>query len=437
MEDPSRCACCLTRPIQISRRECMSHAGPIVEALFRDKYREILGVLLREYGIGNIEIIEEAIQEAIAKAIEVWRPDDMPGNPGGWLYVATRRGVIDRLRRVRRERLLKNRPVEEDMEAPPVAAHPLDDDVLAMIFVCCHPALGWKAQLVLTLRYLCGLDNDEIASVLLSKPDATKKMLTRAKKKIIDLGLKFELPSQTVLDQRIDGVLRAIYMMFNAGYLSPGKGHFTYPALCEQSIKLATLLSREESLSDNGKASALAALLLLHGSRLSARTGKDGTILRLSEQDRALWDCKMIALGMGFLEQSMQSDEQSSYHLQAAIAACHAVAPSYEATDWATILRYYDQLLSISWSPVVALNRTVAVAQVDGYSKALTELAGLESNRALRGYYLVPALKADYLDKLGQVDAAATNYARALEMVEDPTLQRFFRDRHSECLSEF
>lgn len=415
----------------------MARADAIVGGLFRDKYREILAALTREYGTTHLGIIEEAIQEAMIKALEGWSVGPVPNNPGGWLYVTARRGVIDRLRMLRRTTSRDVAWLEDPGQTEALRLEPLDNDVLKMIFICCHPALNWKAQLSLLLKNLCALGNSEIAAVLLSTPEAVKKTLTRAQARIRDLEIGFELPDDTSVHERLDAVLRGLYMMFNEGFLSQGSGHHTHQGLCEEAIKLSLLLAKSKGLSDPGKVWALAALLSLQGSHLPARTTPQGDLVRLAEQDRSMWDQSLIRQGMGYLEMSTHSKQQSAYHLQAAIAACHATAQTYEETNWRAILGYYDQLLDMTRSPIVALNRTVAIAMTDGYAPALSRLLQIEADNELRDYYLLPALKADYQRKLGDISGATANYQRALKLVDDGTSKHFLQDRLDECALDY
>ena len=411
----------------------MSEASAIVDNLFRDKYREMLAALAREFGPQHWGVIEDSIQESMLKALETWPVASIPDNPGGWLFVTARRRVIDKLRGSKR--LTSESELELDTQVAPGALsfNPLEDDVLKLIFICCHPELGWKSQLALMLKNLCALGNSEIAALLLSNPEAVKKALSRAKKRIRDLNISFTLPDDASIDERLDAVLRCLYMMFNQGYLSYGSDQLTERSLCSQSVDLACLLARSGGLSDPGKVCALAALLSLQASRLPARTSPQGELVLLHEQDRSLWDRSLIVQGMGYLELSTQSNQRSTYHLQAAIAACHATAPELGKTDWEAILSYYDQLLELTPSPVIALNRTVAIAMIDGYAHALASLEQLQNSNVLRNYYLLPALKAEYQKRLGNTCGATKSYQTALRLVSDRTSRRFLQGRLAEC----
>lgn len=413
----------------------MADPAAIVDNLFRDKYREILAALTREYGPARLDIIEDAIQEAMLKSLEIWSVGPVPDNPGGWLFVTARRRVIDKLRGTRR-----SEPTEQlaDSKDPNTATlNPLEDDVLKMIFICCHPELNWKSQLALMLKNLCALGNAEIAAALLTTPGAVKKTLTRAKTRIRQLRLRFELPDDASIQHRLDAVLRCIYMMFNEGYLGHGGDQLTERALCEQAVALTKMLANAKDLTDPGKVCAVVALLSLQASRLSTRTDGDGRIVRLADQDRAQWDRALVRQGMGYLELSMQSQRRSVYHLQAAIAACHATAPTYGDTDWRSIRTYYDQLRGLDASPVIALNRTAAIAMTDGYAAALTALQTLEDQPELARYYLLPALKADYQRELGDTAAAMANYRLALQLATDATSRTFLKDRLAECAFDY
>lgn len=409
----------------------------LVGDVFRQKYRDMTAALTREFGAANLDLIEDAIQDSMIKALQVWSFGDIPGNPGGWLFVAARRSLIDKLRWLARSGTRASDQIDPDQIASTAGnsykVDPLEDDLLKMTFICCHPEFNPKTQLAMMLKNLCGLGNAEIGHVLLLKEGTVKKALTRAKQRIRQLDIRFEIPEDAVVDDRLDGVLRCVYLMFNEGYMSQGGEELIKESLCRQALSLIRLLLKSRALNDYGKVSALASLLALQASRLPARLDAAQRLLRLDEQDRSRWDKGLIAEGMAHLGRSTETTRRSTYHLQAGIAACHAVARTYDATDWPAILNYYDDLLAMHPSPIVALNRTVAVAMTRGYPEALIELERIECASELSGYYLLPALKADYQQHLGQVEAARASYRLALDLTSGAGSRRFLEEKLAEC----
>jgi len=399
----------------------------LADNLFRKKHRSILAALLREFGPTRFEAIEDCIQAAMVRALESWTTGPIPANPGGWLYVVARRRLIDRMRRA--DARLADPPGSEQGEIPRYVLQPLDHDLLRLIYVCAHPDLPARAQLALMLKSLCGLGTAEIATVLLSSPEAVKRMMARARSRIRTDRIPFDLPDTARLDERCDAILGGLYLVFSEGYWSHGNDHVIQRHLCTEAIKLTEVVLRSRGLRDRGRVAALLALMNLQGSRLGARLGENGRLLRLHEQDRSLWDRGMIARGIGLLQLAATSPQRSTYHLQAAIAAHHAIAPDPEATDWVSIRHLYDDLLDMTGSAVVALNRAVATARIDGPRAGLAELAAIEADKALRSYPLLTAIKADLLEAAGAKGSAVQCYQSAIAATANTVLRVTLQDR--------
>ena len=412
----------------------------IAAGLYRRKYRELVAALTREFGSHHLAEVEDAVQEAWVRALAKWR-DQIPANPGGWLFVTARRALLDGARRRATHRRALPHPHDEPSVAEPsIVVEPLDHDLMKLVFLCCHPQLGWRAQLALALKNLCGLANAEVAGVLLTSEGNVKKTLTRAHARIRDLKLRFDLPDDTCIDERLDSVLRCLYLLFNEGYLAhTDDGAVIQPHLCATALDLVALLidHQADGAADTGTLHALAALMLLQASRLPARTDADGRLVRLKDQDRTRWDNRLISAGVYHLERAMGTRKRSSYHLQAGIAACHALAADWASTDWQEILAYYDDLQRLAPSPVVALNRTVALAQVAGHQCALNALEALEADTRLATYYLLPALKAEFSKQLGLHGDARRHYQRALELVQGAGPREFLTAQLAQCTFDY
>lgn len=401
-----------------------------IENIYRAESRRVFATLIRL--LGDFDLAEEALQNAFVAAMQQWPKEGTPANPRAWLVSAGRFKAIDTLRRRARfdstvAELAKQ--LDTVSEAPGVEKPDVEDDRLRLIFTCCHPALSVEAQVALTLREICGLTTEEIASAFLSTPPTIAQRIVRAKAKIRDARIPYEVPSREELPQRLDAVLHVIYLVFNEGYSASSGATITRHDLSGEAIRLVRLLI--ELLSDP-EAEGLLALMLLHESRRAARTSPDGEIVLLDEQDRSLWNRDQIAEGASLVQHALASRRFGPYTLQAAIAAQHAQARDAASTDWAAIVGLYDLLTQTDPSPVVELNRAAAVAMRDGPAAGLELIDGILDRRDLEHYHLAHAARADLCRRLGKTEEALASYRRALELTRQEPQRRFIEKRIAE-----
>jgi RNA polymerase sigma-70 factor (ECF subfamily) len=405
-----------------------------VESVFRQEAGRVLATLIRL--VGDFERAEEALQEAFAAALEHWPATGVPSNPRAWLVSVGRNKAIDRLRqqirfRAKRRELEIEAAIAEQIAPSDENDGAVGDDMLRLIFTCCHPALNMEAQVALTLRAVCGLATEAVARAFLVSEETMAQRLVRAKKKIRDAKIPYETPAPAMLVERIDGVLAVVYLVFTEGYAVTSGAVLMRDDLASEAIRLGRLL--DALLPGWPAIKGLLALMLLHDARRRARTTPSGDVVLLEDQDRGLWERSEIAEGLALVEQGLRgSGRPSSYAVQAAIAALHASAPRYEDTDWPQIVGLYEVLLRIHPSPVIELNHAAAVSMVDGPAKALALLDALAARRTLDGYHLLPAARADVLRRLGRHDEAREAYRTALALARLAPDQRLLARRLGE-----
>lgn len=407
----------------------------LVDRLFRTQAGRLVAHFARRFGPAHLDLAEEVVQDALVKALQRWPWSGVPANPEGWLFRVACHGALDIIRR-RRAFGTKApeiaRAIAADRRGVEAGAGELDaalaDDELRMVLMCCHPELPAEARVALSLRTVGGLSVEEIARALLADPRAIAQRIVRARRRIRDLGLTFDLPSGAALAGRVDSALDVIYLLFNEGHGALAGDDLVRADLCREALRLGRLVAEAPAVS-TPRAHALLSLMAFHASRLPARVGPQGELVLLDDQDRSLWDDELIALGFGHLDASLAADEQTAFHLQAAIAATHASAAEAAATDWPRILDLYDELVALDPSPVVRLNRAVAISKVRGPRAALRIVIGLGRDPGLRRYYLLPAVRADLLAQCRDVAAARRAYREALARRCSQPERRFLERR--------
>jgi RNA polymerase sigma-70 factor (ECF subfamily) len=400
-----------------------------IDALYRRDSRRIFATLIRL--LGDFERAEEALHEAFRAAMEKWPGEGLPQNPVSWLVSAGRFKSIDKQRRDKRFDHLEDRPdvsatLTDNAPALDEREELLEDDRLRLVFTCCHPAIAPDAQVALTLREVCGLATEEIAAAFLTPAPTIAQRIVRAKAKIRDANIPYQVPARDELPARLDSVLRVVYLVFNEGYSASSGDSATRADLSGEAIRLGRLLLE---LIPGPEVQGLLALMLLHESRRETRATADGDLILLDEQDRSRWNRKLIEEGAALTRAALSSQRVGPYSLQAAIAAVHAESPSAAETDWSEIVGLYDLLLRIVPSPIIALNRTVAVGQLQGPELALEHLDGLLADGALESYQLAHAARADFCRRLGRNDDARAAYRRAIELTEQEPARRFLERR--------
>ena len=405
---------------------------------FRQEWGRITAALIHQ--TGDWDLADECAQDAFTQALRRWPRDGVPDRPGAWLMTVARNGAIDRLRRsstyrAKVEELAVMASRETGTDSPgPGDDSGVPDERLRLIFTCCHPALAMEARVALTLRTLAGLSTAEIARAFLVPEATMAKRLVRAKHKITNARIPYRVPPASALPQRVPGVLAVLYLVFNEGYAASAGDDLIRRDLCDRAVALTQVLA--ELLPAEPEAKGLLALMLFHRARQAARVDDRGDLVTLEDQDRTRWDQVQIELARRLLEDALAGQRPGQYQIQAAIAHCHAAAPTAQATDWPRIARLYQHLTDVTGSPVVELNRAVAVAMADGPAAGLALLRRLESGGALAGYYLLPATRADFLRRLGRNEEAAGSYQQALALAGTGPERRFLNARLAEVRSE-
>lgn len=412
----------------------------LAEHLFRHESAKLVAVLTRMFGFERLQLAEDVVQEALVRAMQSWPYYGVPENPAAWLTQTAKNLALDVLRR---EQNFKSKEPGIVAVMDPLAsgAQPdngvvfdteVADDRLRMMFTCCHPVIPEEARVALALKTLCGFGTQEIASAFLSTEAAIAKRLTRAKQKIRDSGVPYEIPHGEELGARLDSVEQTLYLLFNEGYKASSGDSLIRAELCHEAIRLAELLV-EHPAGNRPRTQALAALMWLNAARLGEREDENGQILLLAHQDRTKWDRSMIGKGFYRIGLASAGDEITPYHVQAGIAACHCAAPDFESTNWNQILALYDRWIAMDPSPVIALNRAVVVANLSGPAAGLKAIAAIPNRAVLESYYLLHSVLGDFEARLGNHEAAAGHFQRALGLTAIASEQAFLSRRLEEC----
>lgn len=411
-----------------------------IDHLFRHEYGKITAVLTRIFGTHNLELAEDIVQDTLLKALEQWRFSGMPDNPSAWFYKVARNKAIDVIRREKRQRkfaadvtpLLQSEYTLVPTIKELFTENQVQDDVLRMMFACCQPDLPSEAQVALILKTLCGFSIEEIAKAFLTNQESINKRLYRARQQFRDGVVKFEIPQPHQLESRLENVLTALYLLFNEGYNSTNNDQLVRKDLVVEATRLCFLLTQNE-ITNSPKVTALLSLMLFHASRLSARMDDQNNILLLADQDRTLWDRQLIEKGIYYFERSMNEEQYSFYQLQAGIALQHAIAPSFEATDWPTIFSLYNIICRLFPSPVAFLNRAIVLAQLEGAARGIEEIGQLPGKEKLSGYYLLPATLGELYLREENKELAAKYFNQALSLTHSPAEKKLLVSKLEKC----
>lgn len=415
----------------------------LAEHLFRQESGKLVSVLTGIFGIDRLQMAEDVVQEALVRALQTWPFYGVPKNPAAWLMQTSRNLALDIVRREKRFHekqpeiiaTIEHRMAEPGEGEGPMFQDEIKDGRLRLFFACCHPLIPQEAQIALALKTLCGFSPAEIAKAFLTSEAAIAKRLTRARQSIQEQKIPFEIPSGEELSPRLDGVLQSIYLLFNEGYKASSGDSLVRAELCHEAIRLANLLL-EHAAANQPRTHALLSLMLLDAARLPARTDAEGTIVRLKDQDRNAWDESLIHLGIQHLAQAATGEDLSEYHLQAGIAAYHCTAADYASTNWPAILAQYDRWMEMTDSPIVALNRAVALAKVKGPQEGLEAVQAIANRKQLESYYLTYAVLGEFESQLGLYEEATAHLRKALQLTELKSERSFLSKRLQEFDSQ-
>lgn len=417
-----------------------AEVNQLVGHLFRRESGRLVAILTRHFGIEHLPLAEDVVQDALMRAMQTWPHTGVPQNPSAWLLQAAKNRALDQTRRnsVWRGKQAALVPLMEDClqsslsEPSPQFEDEIHDSQLRMMFVCCHPGLPPEAQVALILKTLCGFGEKEIAAAFLASESSVAKRLVRARQFLREHEVAVELPPAAALAPRVEAIQQALYLLFNEGYKASHGDSLLREDLCAEAIRLGTLLAAHPA-GERPATHALLALMHFNAARLPARVNDDGNLLLLAEQDRRLWNRDEIQLGVDHLGESSEGEQITRYHLEAGIAACHALAPDFASTNWTQIVELYDQLLALDGSPVVALSRAVAIAQAQDAPAGLRALAGMQDRKALENYYLLHAVTGQLRLDAGELDEAGRSFRRALELATLPAERVLLEAKLAQC----
>jgi RNA polymerase sigma factor (sigma-70 family) len=401
-----------------------NNVNQIVDNLFRHDAGRLVAVLTRIFGIENLDLAEDVVQDSLVEALNQWTYKGIPENPSGWLFMVARNRALNIINREKHRRKYSSDVahfLESQWTAQPALNHIFSeqqilDDQLRMMFTCCHPSISADSQVVLTLKTLCGFSILEISKAFLTTEENINKRLVRARQKIRENKIPFEVPEGKNLESRLEAVLETIYLLFNEGYSASTGNELIRYELCEEAIRLAEIIAGHEGIKNKSNVYAVLALMYLNSSRFKSRTNESGGILTMAEQDRSRWDFAMMQRGFYFLEKSTVQRTLSIYHILAAISAYHCSAPDFESTDWKSILSLYDKLVLIDGSPVVLLNRAIVLARVSGPMRGLEELEKIKDSPALASYHLFHSTQAEFYLMLNDFARASASFGKAIEL---------------------
>lgn len=396
----------------------------IIDHLFRRETGRLVSVLTRIFGPENLDMAEDVVQDSLVEALNQWTCKGVPDNPSGWLFMVAKNKALNIINREKHKRKYASDVahfLESQWTAQPALNHIFSeeeilDDQLRMMFTCCHPSVSSDSQVALTLKTLCGFSIPEIAKAFLTTDENVNKRLVRARQKIREDKIPFEVPEGKYLETRLDAVLETIYLLFNEGYSASTGNDLIRFELCEEAIQLSEIIATHSALQKKSNVHAILALMYLNASRFKSRTDTNGNILTMAEQDRSLWDRPLMQKGFYYLEKSTIHKSLSIYHILAAISAYHCAAPDFESTDWKSILSLYDNLIQIDPSPVVLLNRAIVVSKVNGAIEALDELEKIKDSPALASYHLFYSTRAEFHMQMNEFDKASYNLEMAIEL---------------------
>lgn len=399
----------------------------LIDHFFRTEYGKAVSHLTNKFGSGNIELAEDAVQDTLIKAMQTWPYSQVPDNPTGWILKVAGNRMIDQLRRAQKQ-ATSEIPDESVAFNEDISLTDVNDDMVKMMFACCHPSMTPENQIILTLKILGGLSIREISTSLLKKEEAIAKAYTRAKKKFKQEEIQLILPPANEIENRLEMVLKIIYLLFNEGYKSAEGKNLIREDLCKEAIRLNKVLLDTE-LCNTPSANALIALMYFHSSRFGARVDKKGDIVSLEHQDRSKWDTELIENGLQYLEIASASEGLNDYIIQAAMSSYHCSAPSFDETNWGEILRLYDLQLQINPSPIIRLNRVIPMEKVHGSLLAFAEIEELEETEFFETYYLFYAIKGGVLENLGQTEGAATALQQAISLTKNEREVSFLKKK--------
>ncbi len=417
--------------------ENTSEINELVEHFFRHESGKMTSVLTGIFGTDNLILVEDIVQDTLVEAISNWTYKGIPENHVAWLYTVAKNKTLNAIRRERHQEKYISESLYVSKTQPPTELNPIDffseesisDDQLRMMFMCCHPSISKDSQIALILKTLCGFNISEIAKSFLTGNESINKRLVRARKTIREDDIPFEVPSKQQLDKRVDAVLEAIYLLFNEGYSASSGDELIRTELCKESIRLAEMLANHKSITNKSNTYALIALMQLNSSRFKAREDKDGNIMTLSQQNRSLWDYRIMEQGFSNLGKAALNHQISNYHILATISAYHCSAKDFASTDWKSILSLYDKLLTIDNSPIVILNRAIALSKAGDIKKAIQELGVIENDKIIKSNYLFYATKAEFHVQINENDIAKKTLKKAIELAPLPKEKQMLENR--------